>query len=277
MKLRKHFTVSLLILPLSSGLSPLMAQTLPTNFTKILTFTSPFAVPATIAQNFFSPGQPNFDYAQNPSSSTPAWPGISSIGSSRFLILSINGQRNLDVVTTNIITTRNPENTNQIITTTNTETNRGLRPYGGLFVFAMNPSTRMVSSAVPVYQNTNGQFFYGDGTWNMTNGFSLSYNQVKTITNRVVGTNFSGHGETNTTIYRDDYGIYHSLILFTTNNGATWTTNSVAGSGVSNYLSDNTTLNPDLTNNYRAVTRWIPSVVGGVTNRRIVCDVYRFP
>lgn len=151
----------------------------------------------------------------------------------------------------------------------------------------MNPATRTVSSAVPVYINTNGHNFYGAGAWNISNSFAFSCNQAQVITNRVTGTNYIylpegtnpvAVGETNTTIYLDDYALYHSLILTTTNNGLTWASNSTVGSGIANYLSDSSTWNPDITNNYRVVTRWIPAnVVGGVTNRRIVSEVYRFP
>jgi len=258
-----------------------MAQTLPPNFTRILTFTSPFVVAP--APPYFQSGGPNY----RSSSPTPAWAGISSVGSARYLILTINGQRQETNLTTNIITTRSSTNVSRVTTTTNITTNSGSGEYGGIFIFAMNPATRPVSSAVPVYTNTNGLHFYGEGVWNLSNSFALSYNQAQVITNRVIGTNFIylpggtnpvAVGETNTTIYLDKYAQYHSLILTTTNNGLTWAGNSVAGSGIANYLSDNSTWNPDLTNNYRVVTRWIPAnVVGGVTNRRIVCDVYRFP
>jgi hypothetical protein len=173
---------------------------------------------------------------------------VSSIGSCQYLILSFNGNSQAIDLGTNITYHRNyGTNTNGAYTTvyqTNTDI-KGFIPTGAVFIFPMNQTTKTVTSSSPVYSFTNSYGGFdcsGRGVWNLTNGFALSYNSGTVRTNLDVFTNQSGYWNgksyvevsytvTNQYIWTDRY-TPNSFLLYTTNKGTTWLTNTSFGSKI---------------------------------------------
>jgi len=210
---------------------------------------------------------------------------VSSIGSCRYLILSLNGNSEAIDLGTNITYYRNyGTNTNGTYTTvyqTNTDI-KGFIPTGAVFIFPMNQTTKTVTSSSPVYSFTNsygGSDCSGSGVWNLTNGFALSYNSGTVRTNLDVFTNQSGYwnGKSNVTvsyaitnkyIWTDRY-TPNSFLLYTVNNGTTWLTNAAFGSKINGFVNDGGQGNHDLTNSYYAALCR--------SNTNIWVQVYRYP
>lgn len=244
-------------------------------YSNILTFTSPVVLIPTNTNSISYGGgyYPN----QNPQVQ------VSSVGSCRYLIVSLNGSKNGLDLSTNISVTRYYSSATNYTQNflTNINTNYFI-PSGAVLVFAMNPTNKTVTSTVPVFKLTNstGQN-YGAGCWNITNGFYLCYNtsllttnfdaQVTTAyyTNPTSGTVTEiPYIATNKTIYIDRW-VPQNVFVCTTNNGSSWLTNNQLGSKMTGYLSDSGEWNHDLTNNYYAVLC--------KSNTNTIVYVYRMP
>jgi len=257
-----------LILGLFLSCSTSIQAQVPT-ITSILNFKSPIKLIPTNSQIF----------APNPSVD------VSSIGSCRYLILSLNGQSEAMDANTNISYYRNyGTNTNGTFTNvyqTNVYTN-GFIPTGAVFIFPMNQTTKTVTSSTPVYSFINsfgGSDCSGSGVWNLTNGFALSYNSGTVRTNLDVYTQQGNYwnGKSNVTvsyaitnkyIWTDRY-TPNSFLLYTVNNGTTWLTNAAFGSNINGFVNDGGQGNHDLTNSYYAALCR--------SNTNIWVQVYRYP
>lgn len=235
----------------------------------ILTFTSPVRLIPTNTNSGSEPWQQYNGYPQV---------RVSSIGSARYLILTLDGQTDGRDITTNITITRNYTATNRftVVRTTNLSTNVWV-PSGGVFVFPMNPTTRLLTSTRPIQISTNFSSYYAGGLWNLTNGYGLSYYSAVLRSTTNITTNYAwpdgvtsiSFPTTNISTYLDRWGFPNSVLVYTTNSGSSWVTNSAFGSGIPGFLSESSEGNHDLTNNYHAVL--------SRTGTNFIVRVFRFP
>jgi len=244
-------------------------------YTNILTFTSPVRL---------LPTNPSVSYGYYGSPYGGAQVQVSSIGQARYLILTLNGYKDGLDIATNISYSRNYNQfgSNYVLEAfTNILTNLTI-PSGGVFVFPMNPTNKSVTSQTPVFKLTNSSGMNSAyGVWNITNGFGLAFSTSILRTNYTTQGNNGGWYNTNTGQYVNvsytttnkyifvDRWVQQSVLLYTTNSGSTWITNSSLMSGSPGYITDSGEGNHDLTNNYQAVL--------SQSNTNFIVKVYRIP
>lgn len=165
---------------------------------------------------------------------------VGSAGSTSYLTLALRGKTDPSDMSTNITITRSYYATNgtplypnyRNITETNIYTNEIGSPNGGFFVFRMNPATKTLISQLPVFSDTGKSGYEGGGAGNITNAVGYGYRTFRIVTNTEVQTRtesvWTGTTNTNVSIVTTnkhistDWSLRNDRIIFTTNNGTSW-------------------------------------------------------
>jgi hypothetical protein len=206
--------------------------------TNILSFTSS----ATIAQNPALPWGFTAGYMRPEGS-------FATVGSNKFLAIAFN-----------YATNNTSFETNKSSGTTSVMTNEyNPRPLGVAYVFKFTSSNVVNPSPVLSLTNTQNHTYSFSGSYISTNSIAISYFTA------VVATNVYGSIYTNITT--DYWGKETSVLLSTTNNGSTWTTNQTLGSVKTNFIVATGSYVPNPNRSF-----WVNIVKG--TNGKAVFDVY---
>jgi hypothetical protein len=217
--------------------------------TKILSFTSS----ATIAQN---PALP-WGLA---SGDTRPYGSFATVGSNKFLAIAFNYATNKTSFNTN-------KESGKTVVTTNQNTPC---PLGVAYVFKFTSSNVVNPSPVLALTNTNNHTYYFAGSYiptsSSTNSIGISYFTAAAVTNIGASPTSISNG-LYTNITTDYWGKETSVLLSTTNDGITWSTNQTLGTVKTNFIAATGSYVPNPNRSF-----WVNIVKG--TNGKAVFDVY---